>query len=91
MDITKLAALARIKVSPGEADNLSKEFDAILEYVNQIKSVEIKDDFEEMNSGDLLNVMRDDNEGNPSGAMTENLLALSPDRDEDFIKVKKIL
>ncbi len=39
----------------------------------------------------LLLTFRNDDEANVSGEYAEKLLALSPDRDGNYIKVKKIL
>jgi aspartyl/glutamyl-tRNA(Asn/Gln) amidotransferase C subunit len=93
MDITKLAALARIKLSSDEEKELSNEFEAILKYVDQIKEAQIDD---QVTSGEIsmpmpLNIMREDANANISGEMTEDLLSLSPDREGNYIKVKKIL
>ena len=87
-DIQKLATLSRMKVSPEEAEALRGEIDSILGYVadiNEVSLVDIPD--EEIR----INVFREDNEANISGEYTEKLLSLSPDRDRNYIKVKKIL
>ena len=77
-----------MKVSPEEAEALRGEIDSILGYVadiNEVSLVDIPD--EEIR----INVFREDNEANISGEYTEKLLSLSPDRDRNYIKVKKIL
>ena len=87
-DIEKLASLSRMKVSPEEAESLRGEIDAILGYVadiNKLSLVEV-----EAEAG-RRNVFRDDHEANVSGEYTEKLLALSPKRDGNYVKVKKIL
>jgi len=87
-DIQKLATLSRMKISPEEAESLRSEIDSILGYVadiNKVSLVDVPD--EEMRR----NVFRDDKDSNVSGEYTEKLLALSPDRDGNYIKVKKIL
>ncbi len=92
MDVTKLAALARIKLTEEEEKELSKEFSAILKYVDQIKAVNIEDEIQYgTEKTDLINVMREDDESNLSGEMTDKLLDLAPERSGDYIKVKKIL
>lgn len=87
-DIQKLASLSRMKVSPEEAESLRVEIDSILGYVADINEVALTDIPEEEIR---QNVFRDDMESNISGEYTEKLLALSPDRDRNYIKVKKIL
>lgn len=92
MDVTKLAALARIKLTEKEEKELAKEFDAILAYVDQIKSVAIDKEIPYGSEAtDLMNVMREDDESNPTRKNTQKLLALAPERQGDYIKVKKIL
>jgi len=87
-DIQKLASLSRMKVSPEEAESLRVEIDSILGYVADINKVALTDIPEEEIQ---QNVFRDDVESNISGESTEKLLTLSPDRDGNYIKVKKIL
>ncbi len=88
MDVNKLAALARIRLSEDEKASLSKEFEGILKYVDQIQEVKVSD---EMPHYTLRNVFRQDSDANVSGACTETLLSASPDRQGDYFKVKKIL
>lgn len=88
--VLKLADLARIRISPEEAASLSHEFEGILNYVGEVKKAaaagaKTAADFP------LRNVMRADGAGHESGIYTEKLLAASPDREENYFKVKKIL
>ncbi len=87
----KLANLARIKISPTEAETLSREFDAILGYVSEVKGAATKDGGQEPSNFATRNVMREDGEGHKSGLYTETLLAAAPGRSENYFKVKKIL
>ena len=87
-DIQKLATLSRMKVSPEEAESLRTEIDSILGYVADINKVALADISEQEIR---QNVFRGDVENNTSGEYTEKLLSLSPDRDGNYIKVKKIL
>lgn len=92
MDVSKLASLARIKLTKEEEEELSLEFSAILAYVDQIKAVNVEDEIEYgAEKTDLINIMREDDENNPTGKMTNTLLDLAPERQGDYIKVKKIL
>ena len=87
-DIKNLASLARIEIAPEEAEKLTAEVDAILDYVGQIKDI----------SGDiqgevpkLRNIMREDVVTNEEGEYTEKLLSNAPARERNYLKVKKIL
>ena len=87
-EIKHLADLARIEMTDTEAEKMTNDVDSILEYVGQIKEV----------SGDsaqtvpkLRNVMREDITTNKPGEYTEALLQNAPSREENYLKVKKIL
>lgn len=88
-EVKKLAALSRIKLTEEEERGLAGEIDSILGYVAEINKLDL--DNVPSAEGDRRNVLREDNDANAPGAYTEKLLALSPDRDGDYIKVKKIL
>lgn len=87
--VLNLAKLARIEISEVEAINLSHEFDAILGYVGEVKSVSSRG----VNSGvsSVINRMREDGNPHESGIYTEKILSQAPAREGDYIKVKKIL
>ena len=83
-DVLRLAQLARIEISDEEANNLTHEFESILNYVGEVKEVEKE---EILNR----NVMREDGEPHESGIHTEDLLNSAPDREGEYVRVKKIL
>ena len=86
--VLALAKLARIEISEAEAQELSHEFEGILNYVGEVKSVTAaagKPEFA------LKNVMREDGEGHESGIYTEKILNEAPAREGNYLKVKKIL
>ncbi len=96
-EVLKLATLARVEISPEEAESLSHEFEAILSYVSDVKVAGTK------SAGDaastamrpediaLKNVMREDANAHESGIYTEKILEEAPSREGQYIKVKKIL
>jgi len=89
-DIEKLAELARIKISHEEAESLVGEIEPVLEYVNQIQSVagagEVLPE-----AGAVHNIMREDGAPHEPGAFSAELLAEAPQREGEYLKVKKIL
>lgn len=89
-DIEKLAKLARIELTDEEKARYLKEIGAILGYVDQIKQV-VGEAGEEKKAGDLRNVMRADEVKNSSGENTEAITAEFPARQDNYLKVKKIL
>lgn len=88
-DIEKLASLARLAIANSEKEGLRREVDAILEYVGQIKEAGVEAG--ERKVPELRNVMRADENPHKSGINTEDLLNSAPEREGEYIKVKKIL
>lgn len=90
-DIEKLALLARIKLTSTEKEKLQKEFGDILEYVSQLKQVDVRSAKEERATVlDLRDVMRDDNKANEPGRFSEVLLKEAPMVERGYVKVKHI-
>lgn len=90
-EVFKLAKLARIEIGDGEAENLTREFDAILNYVGEVKSVKVLPSILDLQGDALINVMREDTKPHESGFYTKKILEQAPAREGDYIKVKKIL
>jgi aspartyl-tRNA(Asn)/glutamyl-tRNA(Gln) amidotransferase subunit C len=89
-DIEHLAKLARIEVIDTEADSIAHDFSSILGYVSEIEAI-TGDTSGEKHVGAHFNVMREDANPHEPGMYTEDLLSAAPDRDGQYIKVKKIL
>jgi aspartyl-tRNA(Asn)/glutamyl-tRNA(Gln) amidotransferase subunit C len=94
-DIKKLAELARIDMTEEEMTSLSKDFDSILAYVDQVREASglLTEEKENPRKEDstLFNVMRDDVALNERGKYTEKIMQETPETKEGFLKVKKIL
>jgi aspartyl-tRNA(Asn)/glutamyl-tRNA(Gln) amidotransferase subunit C len=88
-DVRKLAALARIKLSPEEEETFAKDMEHILGYITQIQKV--SGTVEMHGKEKTKNVLREDTNPHESGIHTEALLAEAPQREGNYIKVKKIL
>ena len=91
-EIRKLSALARLAVTDDELKGLSKDLNSILEYVSAIRSVSTE--FPDQVTGDArgrVNIFRDYRDREESALYTEALLEEVPERDRDWVKVKKII
>ncbi len=88
-EVQKLAELTLIAVSDAELDSLAKELDAVLGYVSEINTLTA--DTRTREKPALYNVMRDDTITNMPGAYTETIVAEFPDKDGNYLRVKKIL
>lgn len=89
-EIEKLAELARIKLDPDEKKGLTKDIDSILAYVDQIKKATVDVDYTPV-PGAVHNISRADLSRPTSPEDREALLNEAPDREGDFIAVKKII
>ena len=89
-EIENLANLARIKLEDGEKKELTKEIDSILTYVDQIKKATVDIDYTPV-PGAVHNVFREDLAVTTSIEDRERILNEAPDREGDFIAVKKII
>ena len=90
-EIEHLAGLARIEISDTEVEKLEHEFDAILDYVNQLDEIAAGDTKEEKAVGVHYNVFREDIDPHEPGIYTEKLLNAAPKHDKAYVSVKKIL
>ena len=91
--VNNLARLARIDLGKKESENLARELGSILDYVGEIKEVKQGHDSSIKKPDDFptRNTMRLDNSPHESGEYTEELLVSAPNREGDYVKVKKIL
>ncbi|MDT8445926.1 MAG: Asp-tRNA(Asn)/Glu-tRNA(Gln) amidotransferase subunit GatC [bacterium] len=69
-DVQKVAALARLKLTPEEEVALSKKFAQVLDYVGMLSDLQIKDEAQDRDES-LLNRNRVD-ETSPSGIKLED-------------------
>lgn len=88
-DVTRLAALARIKVADDALPKLAAEFESILAYIGQIAELDTASVQKQQPA--VRNVFREDGEPHASGAYTAALAEQFPERDGDSLKVKQII
>ena len=87
--LLKLGKLARISISDDKLNNLSKDLNSILEFVDQLK--EIKTDQVDPTSNSLNQKLevRDDKVENKN--RTEDVLENAPEKEMDFFVVPKVI
>ncbi|HVU79747.1 MAG TPA: Asp-tRNA(Asn)/Glu-tRNA(Gln) amidotransferase subunit GatC [Candidatus Paceibacterota bacterium] len=90
-EVQNLAQLARLTVTPAEADALGKDVSNILEYVGQVAAASAE-------AEDVLpknrNILREDApraQGDVMAGKREALLSALPKREGDFNAVRKII
>lgn len=89
-DILKLARLARIKLSTDEVDHFTKEIGAILQYVEQLNTIDLDGLEPTSQVSGLVNVMRHD-EVIDYGTTPKDLLRNAPATEGQHLKVKRML
>ena len=83
--------MSRIALSEAEVEKLRGEIESILAYVDTVQKVALPEGVAASPHLDVVNAMRDDNNPHDSGMHTEELLKQVPDRDGNYLKVKKVL
>jgi aspartyl-tRNA(Asn)/glutamyl-tRNA(Gln) amidotransferase subunit C len=89
-DVLKLASLARISLSDDEVSEFSDELSAILQYVEQLSSVDVADLKPTNQVTGLTNVMRAD-EVKDYGYAPLDLLKNAPQTQDNQLKVKRMI
>jgi len=88
IDVTYVADLARLKLSPEEIATFQKQLGDVLGYVSQLKEVDV-DHVSLLGDADLKNRLRTD-ELKPSLPVTE-ALANAPKQDNNLFVVPKMV
>lgn len=89
-DVLKLARLARLDLTEDEVEEYSHELSEILQYVEQLSSVDVKGLKPTNQVTGLTNVTRQD-KVKDYGYKPEDLLKNVPQTKDDQIKVKRML
>lgn len=89
-EILNLGNLSRLKLTDSEAESFSQEVDAILDYVGVIEDITTAEDLSKK-VGSVFNVFREDEVTNEPGEFTDKLVAEFPEKENNLLKVKKIL
>jgi aspartyl-tRNA(Asn)/glutamyl-tRNA(Gln) amidotransferase subunit C len=89
-DVLKLAALARISLSDAEVVEFSEELSVILQYVEQLSSVDVSDLQPTNQVTGLTNVMREDSVID-YGYEPQDLLKNVPKTQDNQLKVKRMI
>jgi aspartyl-tRNA(Asn)/glutamyl-tRNA(Gln) amidotransferase subunit C len=89
-DVLKLARLARLHLSDAEVTKFQDEISTILEYVEQLQSVDLSKLEPTSQVTGLTNVTRPDEEKD-YGTTPEDLLKNAPATEGGQIKVKRML
>ena len=89
MDVKYVAELAKIKLTPEEADKLQLQLDNILSFFKDLENLDTKNIEPLSHVLDVKNVFREDEPKN--SISKEKVLNLAPQKKDDFIKVPKVV
>ena len=87
--LLKLGKLARISISEDKLNNLSKDLNSILEFVDQLKEIKTEQVDPTSNSLNQKLEVRDDKVDNKNS--TEDVLENAPEKEMDFFVVPKVI
>lgn len=89
-DVLRLARLARLELSDDEVEQFTAEIGSILQYVEQLQTVDLEGVEPTYQVTGLTNVMRED-VVKDYGTTPEKLLKNAPATKDGHIKVKRII
>ncbi len=88
-EIKQVATLARLELSPEEEDLLTHQLDKIFQYVEKLDQLDTTTVEPLTQVGEITNAFREDRVVN--WPATNSLLSNAPAREQNFIKVPKII
>tara|TARA_B100000242_G_scaffold254210_1_gene196854 strand:- start:121 stop:414 length:294 start_codon:yes stop_codon:yes gene_type:complete len=88
-EVKKVAHLARLELNEGEIDKHAKQLEKILEYIKQLEKIDTDDVTSTTRAIEVINVFRKDEK--KKSDCVEELLELSPSREDKYFKVPKII
>jgi aspartyl-tRNA(Asn)/glutamyl-tRNA(Gln) amidotransferase subunit C len=87
--VRKVAHLARLDLEPAEEEQFTTQLNSILDYVEQLNELDTADVPPTTRAIEVSNIHRPDQL--EAFGDREDLLSNAPDREDDFIKVPKIM
>ena len=88
-EVKKVAHLARLELNEDEINNHAEQLEKILEYIKQLEKIHTDDVPCTTRAIEVINAFRKDEMKNYD--CTEEILELSPSREEKYLKVPKIM
>ena len=88
-DVLKLARLSKLRLTDDEVDRFAVELGSIVEYVEQLQEIDVEGLLPTNQVTGLTNVTRPD--AVLEYASQEQLLKNLPNREDNYIKVKRVI
>ncbi len=90
-EIQHIAKLARLELTDKELEKYGGQLSAVLNYIDQLKEVDVKGIEPTAQVTGLENVLREDEIKDWDEKEIEAALKDAPEREEKFIKVKRVI
>ena len=88
-EVKKVAHLARLELNEDAINNHAEQLEKILEYIKQLEKIDTHAVPCTTRAIEVINVFRKDEKKNSD--CKQELLELSPSREDDYFKVPKII
>lgn len=90
-EIQHIAKLARLELTDAELEKYGGQLSAVLNYIDQLKEVDVKGVEPTAQVTGMTNVLREDEIRDWDKDEIEAALKDAPEREERFIKVKRVI
>jgi len=90
-EVRHIAKLARLGITENEEEKFQRELSKILDYIEQLKEVDISNVLPTSHSISVENVVRKDEIKQQDLEVNKRILEQAPDKKEGHIRVKSIL
>jgi aspartyl-tRNA(Asn)/glutamyl-tRNA(Gln) amidotransferase subunit C len=87
-EVKHIAKLARLGLTDQEIEKFQKDLSSILDYIEKLKEVDVKDVLPASHAVLVENIFREDEIKTKTPG--KKLLDLSPDKKDGFLKVKSV-
>lgn len=88
-ELEKIAHLAKIELSEDEKQDMLRDFNKILHFVEKVKELDLDNESPMIYVSDRKNAVREDIKGKESSQ--QDALKNAPDHDTDYIKVPRVV
>ena len=88
-EVSKVAQLAKLKLNEEQIDNHAIQIEKILDYINQLEKIDTTNVPCTTRAIEVINNFRSD--ANVTFKDRDQILNLAPAREDDFLKVPKII
>lgn len=90
-EVLKLAKLSRIELSETEVEKFRKDLSTVLDYIDELKAVDVSGVGEVFEVTGLVNVQREDKPTVPTDELRQAIFSQAPEMKDGYYKVKAIL